>query len=647
MAQIEGPAETVVFFSGDDGYHTYRIPSLIATPKGALLALCEGRKNGPADDGDIDLVMKRSEDGGETWSQQLLVHEEGGNAPITIGNPCPVVDYETGAIILTFCKNNREVFVTKSSDDGRSWSEPEEITADVKKPGWDWYATGPGHGIQLKFGPHLGRLVVPCDHRETGKRESRSHVFFSDDYGETWTLGGAAELLTNECEVVELVDGRLLLSMRNYHGKQQRAFCISEDGGASWSKPELQHDVFCPVCQASIHRHTATPRNRILYSGPGGPGRTNLKIRTSFDEGGEWPASRLLFDGPAGYSDLAVLDDGMIGCLFEGGTRDYRETIRFAKFSIDWAIEWTQPDKSPEAEFGHGLTAKDAEQGWISLFDGETAYGWENGEVVDGALAGPAVRTLPLHRLEVRGAAVNEGKLAVGSQASFLERQKVFRLEIDDQRPARIELSEGLSLKWLAIRPKAELREFVGENPENWKPLTNPQKPDAPRTEWTIENGVIRANGGPGALELQERFGNLILQIQAKTGPLRNGGLFFRAIPGDFMNGYEAQIFNACYDHDPALPVMHSTGAIDDRQLARRLVSRDGVWFTMTVIADGPHITTWVNGHQMVDWTDTREIHENPRNGLRLEPGTIQIQSHDPNTRLEVRSLKIAELPEK
>ena len=502
---------------------------------------------------------------------------------------------------------------------------------------------GPGHGIQLERGPHLGRLVVPCDHRIKGAKESRSHVIYSDDYGQSWQLGGACELLTNECEVVELADGRLLLSMRNYHDKSLRAFCISEDGGETWSEPELHHEVYCPTCQSSIHRHTFEPRNRILYSGPGGPGRNNLKIRTSFDEGEEWPASRLLFEGPSGYSDLAVLDDGSIGCLFEAGTQDYRETIRFAKFTMDWAIEWTSPDKSPKAEFGFGLTAEDAEKGWISLFDGKSNYGWNDAKVLDGVLRGGTATATSFGRefrlnLDVEGTGTvwfGDVPVIFGSSVRDLPL-------IAEAGPIRF--SDGDKVRSFSLLPGNLKEQFNGENLDGWKPLTHPRQPNAPQTEWTVRDGVIHAEGGPGALELQKQFGNFIIQIQARTGPLSNGGLFLRAIPGDFMNGYEAQIFNACYDHDPSLPVMHSTGAIDDRQLARRLVSRDSEWFKMTAIVNGPHITTWVNGHQMVDWTDTREPHENPRQGLRLEPGTIQIQAHDPTTELEIRSVRILDL---
>jgi len=338
------PVKQVVFQSGTDGYHTYRIPAIVVTVKGTLLAFCEGRKTGQGDHGDLDLVLKRSEDGGRSWSPQQIVHEEGGDAKITIGNPCPVVDATTGAVWLGFCRDNDRVFVTHSDDDGKTWAAPAEITADVKAPEWGWYATGPGHGIQLQRGDHKGRLLLPCDCRDSkgsGDWNTKGHslAVYSDDHGRTWRRGQFTAGAMNECEAVELADGSLLLTMRNYLGKNCRAFATSKDGGQTWSPPEPGDQVYCPTCQASIVRHSLAPENVILHSGPGGGGRKNLTIRASRDEGKTWPVAKVLENGPSAYSDLVVLPDGDVGCLYETGKKNAYESIVFARFPIAWLIE--------------------------------------------------------------------------------------------------------------------------------------------------------------------------------------------------------------------------------------------------------------------------------------------------------------------
>ncbi|MEA1951012.1 MAG: sialidase family protein, partial [Planctomycetota bacterium] len=183
------PVEENLFVSGKNGYDTYRIPALAVTNKGSVLAFCEGRKKSRGDTGNIDMLLRRGTDGGRTFSKQRIVWDDG---PNTCGNPCPVVDRETGTIWLLMTHNlgedrerqiiagtskgTRSVWVCKSSDDGRTWSKPVDITATTKKPGWTWYATGPGTGIQLRD----GRLVVPCDHIVAGTKAHNSHIIYSD-----------------------------------------------------------------------------------------------------------------------------------------------------------------------------------------------------------------------------------------------------------------------------------------------------------------------------------------------------------------------------------------------------------------------------------------------------------------------------------
>jgi sialidase-1 len=333
-----------VFTSGTEGYHTFRIPALIVSPKGTLLAFCEGRKTGRGDHGDIDLVLKRSSDGGQSWQPLQVVHEEGDDAEITIGNPCPVVDAETGTIWLPMCRNNDDVLITSSDDDGVTWSKPRVITSSVKGDDWDWYATGPGNGIQLTRGQHKGRLVIPCDHRVKEKGEwnqaGRSHVFYSDDHGRSWKLGGATDWAMNECAVVELPDGRLMLNMRSYRGKKRRGVATSDDGGQSWSEVTDDATLVEPVCQASLIRYTwpdGDGKNLLLFSNPASESaRVRLTVRASRDDGATWPVSRLLYEGSSAYSSMAVLGDGQIGVLYE---RDDYGRISLARFGLDWLTQ--------------------------------------------------------------------------------------------------------------------------------------------------------------------------------------------------------------------------------------------------------------------------------------------------------------------
>jgi sialidase-1 len=346
-AAAEPLTELDVFRAGSEGYHTFRIPALITTKGGAVLAICEGRKTGRGDHGDVDLVQKRSTDGGRTWQTVELIHEEGGTAKVTIGNPCPVVDEETGVVWLPFTRDNDTVFVMSSRDDGRTWSKPREITAEVKKADWNWYATGPGNGIQLQRGKHKGRLVIPCDHRVGGNKEDkqsweqsgRSHVIYSDDHGATWRLGGVTDFGMNECAVVELTDGMLMLNCRSYRGQACRGVSLSADGGQSWQPTKDDPALVESVCQASLIRYAwpdvaASKPGLLVFSNPAVPkGRSHLTVRLSEDDGRTWPKSRLVCEGSSAYSSLAVLPGGEIGLLYE---RDGYKTLTLARFSPAW-----------------------------------------------------------------------------------------------------------------------------------------------------------------------------------------------------------------------------------------------------------------------------------------------------------------------
>ncbi|HOW18702.1 MAG TPA: sialidase family protein, partial [Phycisphaerae bacterium] len=355
--------QSEVFVSGREGYHTFRIPSLIVTRGGTILAFCEGRRNSRSDTGDIDIVLKRSTDNGRTWGPMQLVADHG---PDTIGNPCPVVDRETDTIWLLLTGNpgrdnekaikdrtasgTRTVWVSRSTDEGATWTTPVDITATTKRADWTWYATGPGCGIQLAS----GRLVIPCDHNVEGtKMTRRSHVIYSDDHGATWQIGGVALEDVNECQVVERVDGSLMLNMRNYARgpgvSNRRAVAISRDGGLTWSALRYDTALIEPICQASFIRFTGGPaprnpererrasaKNRLLFANPASTKREKFTVRISYDEGETWPVAKELHAGPTAYSALAVLPDMTIGCLYERGEKDPYEKLTFARFSVEW-----------------------------------------------------------------------------------------------------------------------------------------------------------------------------------------------------------------------------------------------------------------------------------------------------------------------
>ncbi len=395
-ASVESEVEfATVFASLMDGYHTFRIPAVIRASDGTVLAFAEGRRLASADSGDIDLVLRRSPDGGRTWGPLQVV---GDNGPNTFGNPSPVIDPESGDVVLLSTHNaghvnagqirrgevtpeeSRRVYVQRSSDHGATWSEPMEITADVKPAGWMWFATGPGHGIALRHGPHAGRLVVPCNHSflVNGVSRENSHAIFSDDGGRSWRLGAVAtqtgDAVGNENAVAELGDGTLYFNARNSHllDPGNRITATSGDGGETFDGPyEPIPDIITAQVQGSVLALSAAVdrRRRVVFSGVGHYiARENLTLRSSFDGGGTWNDGVVLYDGPAGYSDLVELgrDDGdrLIGSLYENGDRlheivppglAYHQRISFARVPVSVLNARTpRPEITPdESGLGH------------------------------------------------------------------------------------------------------------------------------------------------------------------------------------------------------------------------------------------------------------------------------------------------------
>ena len=331
--------------------------------------------------------------------------------------------------------------------------------------------------------------------------------------------------------------------------------------------------------------------------------------------------------------------------------RDYRTVIHrslvlFSMVCVSSVATLAIP--APEntiAEYGYRLTPEEAREGWISLFDGETTFGWKGGAVHDGRLGG-GTTTTEFGDYELQADVATAGKLAVGKGQTIDVPSGSFKRTVENVGRGPLQLGEGVSFRALAIRPLGLKTVFDGKSLDGWKRLQRTKPGETPLTKWDLEEGVLHAVGGPEAMELVgSNYGDLVLQVTVKTRRTHaNGGVFFRAIPGDFMNGYEAQIHNRTIENVPGGPLHVGTGGIDDRQVNRRLVSRDGEPFTMTIVAVGPHICTWVNGYQVIDWIDSRKPHKNARAGSRVEPGAVQLQAHDEGTDLEFREVRVGEL---
>ncbi len=324
--------EQAVFTAGEAGYSVFRIPAVITLPNGRVLALAEGRRNSVSDSGEIDIVQKISTDGGRTFGELTVTVSGGGN---TAGNPCPVYDAMTGRIVMTFNRNNAEdheriilrglaprtVHVIESADGGETWGEERDITASVKHEDWTWYAMGPCHALQTAS----GRLVFPCNHAvlnpETGRSfPYRSHTIYSDDHGASWHIGADIAENTNECGVVQLEDGALLMNMRSFHREGCRALAVSRSEGETFEEFRMEHTLPDPCCQGAVLTVRRGGKEVVLFSNSSSPTeRVNMSIHESIDGGLTWTEGVVVTAGPSAYSDLTELDGGRIAVMYETG----------------------------------------------------------------------------------------------------------------------------------------------------------------------------------------------------------------------------------------------------------------------------------------------------------------------------------------
>jgi len=343
-----------IWKSGEGGYKGYRIPAVVVSVKGTIIAFSEGR-NDNGDSGDIDLVLKRSTNNGKSWGKEILVWNDSSN---TCGNPCPVVDEETGRIWLlltwNYGKDNeneivnkksdypRTPFICYSDDDGISWSKPIDLSKTCKDPSWGWYATGPGFGIQLKSGKYKGRMVIPANHTyddpdgnvRKGFFSYGAHVLISDDHGKSWRKSSPIHPGCNESAVTELSDGTILMNMRSYNGKNCRAISFSNDGGETWSQVEHDYQLVESICQASLLKYGTYKGKQIhFFSNPAvTSGRTHMTIKYSENDCRDWAGSTLIDANPSAYSCLVKLPNGNVGIFYETGKIKSYESILFISF---------------------------------------------------------------------------------------------------------------------------------------------------------------------------------------------------------------------------------------------------------------------------------------------------------------------------
>jgi sialidase-1 len=370
-----------LFVANTDGYAIYRIPGIVVTAKGTLLAYCEARRSAKGDWGEIDVMLRRSNDGGRTWGAPRKIAAAPKDAApntvskqnleakgATLNNPVAIADPAGGAVHFLYCVNYARCFYMRSDDDGVSFSDPVEITASAfgafrKEYDWKVIATGSGHGIRLR----TGRLVVPVwlslGTESGGHHPSCVATIYSDDAGKNWRRGDivaddSPDLPNpNESTVAELSDGRVMVNMRNESPRHRRAISISQEGFTGWSKPQYDETLIEPICFGSLVSVPAVGGGKPLlaWSNPVSDvadqaharDRVNLTIRLSHDDGNTWPEARLLEQGVAGYSDLAASRNGAIYCFYERGGVDNKpfqtQALCLVRFTAAWVAAPDRP----------------------------------------------------------------------------------------------------------------------------------------------------------------------------------------------------------------------------------------------------------------------------------------------------------------
>lgn len=378
-AEPATPTKIDLFESGLDGYGLYRIPGIVVTSKGTVLAYCEARKHEKSDWGHIDVVLRRSTDGGQTWSpMKKLVELEGKftrnpaaaaqglgrDGEITVNNPIAIADPRSGVVHFLYNVEYNRLFYMRSEDDGLTFSKPVELTAavDKLKPSYDWqsFAVGPGHGLRLSSGRLIAAVWLSTGKGGHAHRPSVVTTIYSDDDGKTWQLG---DIIANETKplinpsesvLVELAGGRVMINIRSESLEHRRAVAISPNGATQWTEPKFDEALLEPICMANIIRWTSAKdgKSRIVFSNPHnleranakpgqGRDRKNLSLKLSTDDGATWPINKTLEAGPSGYSDLAIAADGSLLCFYERSivneaTKKRTSYLTVARVSREW-----------------------------------------------------------------------------------------------------------------------------------------------------------------------------------------------------------------------------------------------------------------------------------------------------------------------
>lgn len=363
---ISRAQEVNVFVAGEDGYKSYRIPAIVKDKTGQLIAFAEGRVDHAGDFGNVDIVYKVSRDNGKTWGP---LHVAVDNDNLQVGNPAPVVDlldpvYPKGRLLLFYNTGNnhegevrkgngiRECWSISSTDGGKTWSDPKNITLETHRPNqpavngaytfkqdWRTYANTPGHALQFDSGKYRGRIYIPANHSEGDPKENGrdyfAHSYYSDDHGKTFQIGASVKFEgSNETMAAQISETGLYMNSRNQQGNvRERIVSYSNDGGVTWDTTYYDKNLPDPVNQGSVLSWQRKGKYVLAVCNAATTDRRdNLTLRLSGDQGKTWYFNHVVSKAPAdvkgdytAYSDLVLLNKNRIGVLFE--KENYRKIV--------------------------------------------------------------------------------------------------------------------------------------------------------------------------------------------------------------------------------------------------------------------------------------------------------------------------------